>query len=159
MCTLFIQMMMERYGLLTNVEAFNLVLEGYGRTGDLGAVFTCYHDMSVAEIPANLDTYHIMIDCVLRDAAHRSSKVRNNLLYTPFCYCHDVYICCSCRLLFTGPGGCFLKRYLRYSQMSLCSTSSFVVAEFAQNMIVHSTSSLCWNPLLSHLTSLPFKSS
>ena len=68
-------MMMERYRLLTSAEAFNLVLEGYGRTGDLGAVFMCYYDMSVAEIPANLNTYHIMIDCVLRDAGHRSSKV------------------------------------------------------------------------------------
>ena len=68
-------MMTERYRLLTDADTFNLVLEGYGRTGDLGAVFICYYDMSVAEIPANLDTYHIMIDCVLRDAAHRSSKV------------------------------------------------------------------------------------
>ena len=67
--------MMERSGVLTDVTAYNSVLEGYSRTGDLGAVFMFYHDMSEAEVPADLHTYHIMIDTVLADASHRSSKV------------------------------------------------------------------------------------
>ena len=67
--------MMERSGVLTDVTAYNSVLEGYSRTGDLGAVFMFYHDMSEAEVPADLHTYHIMIDTVLTDASHRSSKV------------------------------------------------------------------------------------
>ena len=66
---------MEREGHLTTTDTHNLVLEAYCRVGDLGAVFTYFHDMQQADVPADLNTYHILVDSALSDGGSRSCKV------------------------------------------------------------------------------------
>ena len=63
--------MMEVSGVLNNTSCYNLVLNAYHYTGDIGAVFTCFHDMLEADVSPDLFTYHILVDTGLRDDSHR----------------------------------------------------------------------------------------
>lgn len=66
-----IQKMMEASGVLNNTSCYNLILNAYQYTGDIGAVFTCFHDMLEADVSPDIFTYHILVDTGLRDGSHR----------------------------------------------------------------------------------------